>query len=116
MFVVVPIFIGVVFVLVMGMIIFVLAKSIAAWSHNNAQPILSEWARVVAKRSDTSSSFDSNIGGDFSTWYFATFEFPSGERREFLIAGQDYGLLCEGDEGSLTYQGTRFRGFIRGPG
>ena len=27
--------------------------------------------------------------------------------------GRDYGLMAEGDEGRLTFQGTRFLGFER---
>jgi Uncharacterized protein conserved in bacteria (DUF2199)/Protein of unknown function (DUF2500) len=38
----------------------------------------------------------------------------TGDRREFSISGNEYGMLAEGDEGRLTYQGTRYRGFERG--
>ena len=50
-----------------------------------------------------------------STWYYATFELASGERREFSLSGPEYGLLADGDEGRLTYQGTLFRHFDRQP-
>jgi hypothetical protein len=49
------------------------------------------------------------------TAYFATFELESGERLEFVLSGRAYGLLAEGDSGTLTYQGTRYHGFERGP-
>jgi hypothetical protein len=32
---------------------------------------------------------------------------------ELHVSGQEYGLLAEGDFGSLTYQGTRYLGFVR---
>src|SRR5215469_758267 len=100
LFTIVPIFIGVVFVIVLGTILFRAGKGIAEWADNNAKPVLSERARVVAKRSETSGTVHSNTGGgSVSTWYYATFELPSGDRREFSIAGKEYGLLSEGDEG-----------------
>ena len=54
LFTIVPIFIGVVFVIVIATIIFQAAKGIAEWSHNNRQPVLSVPARVVSKRTATS--------------------------------------------------------------
>jgi hypothetical protein len=114
MFTIVPILIGVVFVIVIGIILIQAGKGVAEWADNNAKPVLSERARVVAKRSKTSGTVHSNTGGGgVSTWYYATFELPSGDRREFSVAGEEYGLLCEGDEGTLTFQGTRYHGFKR---
>jgi hypothetical protein len=113
LFVIVPVFIGIVFVIVIGTFIFMAVKGLAEWSHNNSQPVLSVPARVVAKRTATSGSASSNIGGSVSTSYYATFELESGERLEFSLYGKGYGLLVEGDEGTLTYQGTRYHGFQR---
>ena len=112
-FVLVPIFIGVVFVLVIGTILFRAARGVAEWSHNNSLPVLSVPARVVSKRADTSGRVWSNSGGRVSTDYYATFELGTGQRLEFGLAGSEYGLLAEGDEGTLTYQGTRYKGFQR---
>ena len=113
LFTIVPVFIGVVFVIVIGVIIFQAGKGIAEWSHNNSQPVLSVPARLVSKRTATSGSVSSNSGGQVSTSYFATFELGSGERLEFSMSGKGYGLLAEGDAGTLTYQGTRYHGFQR---
>ena len=41
------------------------------------------------------------------------FEVESGDRMEFAVQGQEYGLLIEGDYGKLTFQGTRYMGFVR---
>ncbi|WP_338030915.1 DUF2500 domain-containing protein [Fervidibacillus halotolerans] len=54
------------------------------------------------------SSFNSS-----STSYFVTFEFESGDRKEFKLSGKDYGMLAEGDFGMLTFKGTRYLGFER---
>ena len=48
-----------------------------------------------------------------STTYFVTFEFESGDRLEFHVSGKEYGILAEGDIGTLTFQGTRYLDFIR---
>jgi hypothetical protein len=114
LFTIVPVFIGVVFVVILVTIFVRAGKGIAEWADNNSKPVLSERARVVAKRSETSGQVPSNAGGYVSTWYYVTFELPSGDRREYSIAGKEHGMLSEGDEGTLTYQGTRYRGFQRG--
>ena len=48
-----------------------------------------------------------------STWYYATFEFESGDRMELGVSGSEYGMLAEGDSGKLTFQGTRYLSFER---
>lgn len=48
---------------------------------------------------------------DYST--YATFQVESGDRMELRLAGNEYGLLVEGDKGKLSFQGTRFLGFER---
>ena len=110
---IVPVFIVVVFVIVIGSIIYKASQGVAEWSHNNSQPVLSVFARVVSRRTATSGQISSNAGGHVSTSYFATFELESGERLEFSLYGKDYGLLVEGDAGTLTHQGTRYKGFQR---
>jgi hypothetical protein len=90
-----------------------MGKQVAEWADNNSKPVLSAPARVITKRSETSGSVSRNTGGSVSTSYYATFELETGERREFSMYGKAYGLLAEGDEGTLTYQGTRYHGFER---
>lgn len=77
--------------------------------NNDRQPIETLPVRVVAKRLNAS-------GHDHvSTWYYLTFEFQSGERREFVVSGKEYGMIAEGDQGLVTYQGTRYHQFLREP-
>ena len=47
------------------------------------------------------------------TIYYATFQFPSGDRLELEIPNSHFGYLVEGDRGDLTFQGTRFLDFQR---
>lgn len=94
----VPLFIGLIFVLVIGGIIFAIVKGIGTWAWN----------------SGTGSTTDSDFGsGRVSTSYYVTFEVAGGGRMEFGMSGREYGLLAEGDPGTLTFQGTRYKGFAR---
>ena len=82
-------------------------------------------ARVVTKRQNTTrhshpAAGDASGAHGFhsttSTSYYVTFEVESGDRIEFAVRGQDYGMLVEGDTGRLSFQGTRFLGFERNIG
>jgi hypothetical protein len=109
LFVLVPLCVGLVCVVVIGVIVFVIVRGVAQWQYNNMQPVRSVEARVVAKRTEV----DGRTGGNTWTYCYCTFELPDGERREFAQSGAEYGQLAEGDGGTLTYQGTRYRGFRR---
>ena len=115
LFTLVPLFIGLVFVLVIGGIIFAIVKGIGTWTWNNGQSVQAMPAHVVSKRTNTSGMGSSmnGDGGSVSTWYYVTFEMGGGERKEFGMSGREYGLLAEGDAGTLTFQGTRYKGFAR---
>ena len=89
---------------------------------NNRSPIMSVHAKVLAKRSSDSVGRTSRpspnpkmIGYEIlhTTSFFATFRLDNGERFELELPGPDYGLLMEGDEGILAFQGTRFLAFKR---
>ena len=75
-------------------------------------------AELVSRRTNVSTfHHGSHDGTDMchtsSTIYYMTFQVDSGDRMEFSISGQEYGLLAEGDWGKLTFQGTRYLGFER---
>lgn len=99
-----------VFVLVIGTFIILIIKSLMTWSSNNASPIQSRNCKVVAKRMHVSGgSGDSSA----STSYYATFEFEDRSRLELRVGREQFGYIVEGDQGTLTYQGTRFKEFSR---
>ncbi|MGD7044581.1 DUF2500 domain-containing protein [Jeotgalibacillus proteolyticus] len=108
----VPIFIAIVFIIVFGIIVFTAFKGISVWSSNNRAPREQEEALVLSKRTENRS-----IGGNqhprTTTYYYLTFEFINGTRKEFQVKGNEFGLLAEGDKGTLDYQGTRFHDFVR---
>ena len=108
--------------LIFGMILFTFISGIRTWNKNNNSPRLTVEARVTAKRQNT-THHNEPVGGDTSgthgyhtttsTSYYITFEVESGDRMEFSVYGEDYGMLAEGDEGKLTFQGSRYLGFER---
>lgn len=108
MFSVFPVVFGLMFCFVMGMFIVVFSSLIRQNRRNNASPRLSVPATVVAKRDHRSHSQSHHY-----TSYYVTFQFESGDRLELSVQGSEYGLLCEGDRGTLTLQGTRYLGFER---
>ena len=88
--------------------------SITTWNKNNHSPRLNVSARVVAKRTEVSHHQHPNNGDTTSsTSYYVTFEVDSGDRIEFSMSGSEYGMLIEGDAGTLNFQGTRYFGFER---
>lgn len=109
MFTYFPIFFGIIFVIIASIIVFSLIKGITQWNQNNNSPKLNVKARVVSKRTAVHG------GGESSSYsrYFITFEVESGDRIELMVNDSDYGMLVEGDNGELAFQGTRYLGFNR---
>ena len=117
-----PLMFGVGFALILGVFLYVLIKNIQEWHHNNNSPRLTVEATVVAKRENVNVRHTPVAGAagvahgytaSSSTDYYATFEVESGDRMEFSVSGTEYGQLAEGDRGKLSFQGTRFLGFLR---
>ena len=104
-----------VFVCVFGVIIFTIVRSLTQWNKNNHAPRLRVAATVVAKRTDLHRHHHAGEHHHHSVHqtYYVTFEVESGDRMELSVEGNQYGLLVEGDRGSLTFQGTRFLQFER---
>ena len=117
MFNVFPIIFVVMFVSIFGIIIFSFISGAKQWNKNNNSPVLTVDARVVSKRTDVShhmhNTADNTHHHTSSTWYYVTFEVESGDRMELSVTGKEYGMLVEGDNGRLTFQGTRYKGFQR---
>jgi hypothetical protein len=113
---------GVMFTLVFFMFIAVfvsiIVKGLSQWNKNNNSPRLTVPATVVAKRTNVSRHHHHHGSGhgmhsSTSTSYYVTFEVESGDRMELHVEGHEYGLLVEGDKGDLSFQGTRYLGFVR---
>ena len=111
-----------VFLFVLGMILFTVVGNLRTWSKNNASPRLTVPATVVAKRMNVSRHHTANAGdmtgahsytSTSATTYYVTFQVESGDRMELRLSGTEYGQLAEGDTGKLSFQGTRYLGFER---
>jgi len=100
---------GVVVALVVAVFATVIIRGLGHWSGNNSSPVVTTASRVVTKRDEVYGGRESRA----RTAYFATFEMPTGERRELALPAREFGLIADGDTGQLTYQGTRFKGFAR---
>ncbi len=100
------------FFLVMGMFIVTIIRNIGEWVNNNNSPRLSVDAKIVGKRMKT-HHHHSNGHHHHTHSYYITFEVQSGDHMELKVPRIEYGLFVEGDEGVLSFQGTRFLGFER---
>lgn len=114
MFRIVPIMVAICFIVVFGTIIVRSVKGIKEWKENNDSPVLTVDASVVTKRTDVHyhhNNVNQNMHRSSSTTYYVTFEVESGNRIEFRMQGNQYGMIVEGDKGKLTFQGTRYLKF-----
>ena len=102
-----------IFLLIAGVIVFVIVQGLRQWNKNNHSPRLTVEATVVAKRTEVTHRQSDDGFSRSTTWYYATFQVESGDRMEFSLGGGEYGLLAEGDRGRLIFQGTRYLGFER---
>jgi hypothetical protein len=103
--------------LALVIIFYVITKAALQRRQDDNSPMLNVPAKVVTKRMNVINRSHNSFGGHLSTihqtTYYATFEVESGDRIEFCISGAEYGILAEGDCGTLTFQGKRFLAFFR---
>ena len=117
-FTIFPIIFSIVFITILAIFLITAIKGLLEWNKNNHSPRLSVAAKVVSKRINVSRRHHRTGTGNHHhhhtyTHYYATFQVDSGDRVEFSVSGDEYGLLCEGDLGTLSFQGTRYLGFDR---
>lgn len=112
-FIVFGVMFGIVFVLIIGVFIAVAVRDISRWNKNNNSPRLTVYAMVVSKRTHNSYHHDNNMHEHAYTTYYVTFQVASGDRMELQVEGEEFGMLVEGDNGQLSFQGTRYLGFQR---
>lgn len=122
MFELINVMFPVMFIIVVGIIIFSLVQGIITWNKNNQSPRLTVSVVVAAKRENITHHQHANVGDlssahgfhtTTSTSYYVTFLVESGDRIELCVSGTEYGMLVEGDTGRLTFQGTRYLSFER---
>ena len=122
MFELINVMFPIMFIIVVGIIIFSLVRGIITWNKNNQSPRLTVSVVVAAKRENITHHQHANVGDlssahgfhtTTSTSYYVTFLVESGDRIELCVSGTEYGMLVEGDTGRLTFQGTRYLSFER---
>ena len=95
-------------------------RGLYVWIRNNHAPKETVNARVVTKRMKVTghgqtmmsrNTAMNSMGTSTYTRYFVTFELDSGRRVELGVKDPEYGMLAEGDQGVLSFQGTRYLGF-----
>lgn len=72
---------------------------------NSTLPILRVNANVLTKRIEVSKHS--------YTEYYTNFEVESHDRLELKIPSKEYGMIVEGDNCCLTFQGTKYKNFER---
>lgn len=116
MFQVVPLIVSIGFIFVIASIIIRSINSAKEWNYNNNSPLLTVGVIVVSKRMLVSQHThnDTHMNNSvMSTTYYTTFEVDSGDRMELKLPAKEYGMIVEGDQGQLSFQGTRFISFER---
>lgn len=109
-----PIIFITMFIIIVGLILATAFRCISEWNKNNHSPKLTVPAKVVSKRTNVNHHHVGDVHhSSTSTTYYVTFEVESGDRMEFHLSGSDFGLIAEGDEGILSFQGTRYLEFKR---
>ena len=113
------------FLAVFILIASIVVKGVAQWSKNNNSPRLTVACVIVDKRTEATMQ-QMPVAGDASgahgfhtttdTTYYVTFQVESGDRIELRVSGREYGQLAEGDQGKMTFQGTRYLGFEKAQG
>lgn len=95
----------------------VMFGSLKNWTYNNSTPILTVDAKVIGKRfktfQDTQGFAEMIPSYNYATLYFVTFEVENEEKLEFSVTSVEYDNLVEGNDGKLSYQGTRFLEFVK---
>ncbi|NBC70153.1 DUF2500 family protein [Paenibacillus sacheonensis] len=101
---------GLIFAIVIGGFLYVIIRGLWMWTSNNAADLVTKAVTVVDKRTEVwGGSGDSST----STNYYVTFEMHDRSRLELQVRDNKFGLIVIGDQGELTYQGTRFKEFRR---
>lgn len=102
---------AVVFILIIVTLVTVL--SICVFSNrkkNRNSPKLTVRAKVVSKRILYSKSKNFDL---LDATCYVTFEAESGDRMELFVPYDEYGLLVEGNQGDLAFQGKMYINFTR---
>ena len=74
------------FLVVLGMILYTIIGNISTWNKNNHSPRLTVPATVVAKRTEVSRHHTDDTMAHTFTTYYVTFQVESGDRMELTVS------------------------------
>lgn len=94
---------------IVGSVVVAMLRTTRQRLSDRAAPQRSAEARIVDKRTKVTGGGELRVHQQ----YFVTFEFPDGRRLELAVPPAESGVLVTGDHGTLTWQGTHYRGFAR---
>ena len=100
-------------IVVLLLLLPIIVRGISIRHKNNNSPRLSVPVKIVTKRADTTYTSQQDMMTSSDTTYYVTFEVESGDRIELVVPSSEYGFMVEGDQGKLTFQGTRYISFDR---
>ena len=99
------------FLVVLGMILYTIIGNISTWNKNNHSPRLTVPATVVVKRMEVSHHHTDNTMAHTFTTSSVTFQVERGARLALPVRGSACGMLVEGDIGTLRFPCPRSLGF-----
>lgn len=108
MFAIVLVIVVIGFIVVIGSFIVMAVRGTAQWNRNNQSPRLTVDAELVSRRTEVSTFHHGGHNGtdmchiSSSTTYYVTFQVDSGDRMEFSVSGQEYGLLAGPGQADLS--------------
>lgn len=102
-------------------------KGFRQWKFNQAQPVLTLAAEVISKNTDITRGIRTSMNASVNknstdsalyryvqtVKYIVQFQVETGESKRFYVKRKEYERLDEKDYGKLTYQGTRYLGFVK---
>lgn len=100
-----------IFIIFIGLFIYAVVSNIAQWSKNNNSPVLTVPTVIVEKRKKRHHHRNGNHTHT-STSYYISFRVDSGDVMELKVKRSDYHQMDEGMRGDVTFQGTRYLGFV----
>ncbi|MEK4516593.1 DUF2500 domain-containing protein [Paenibacillus sp. FSL H8-0122] len=105
-----PFLLKLILLLIAGVVAYTIWRGLKIWMTNQTSPLQSRVVTAIAKRTEVWGG-RGHMGTHTS--YYVTFEFHNGSRRELEVKPRAYAMIVEGDRGELSYQGSRFKGFVR---
>lgn len=98
-------------ILFIGVFIFIIVTVVRQFAKNEKSPVVATKARVIEKRTESSTHHDANGHMHTSHTYYLVFELSTGSTMRLSVGSGIQRDAREFEWGILTFQGTRFLRF-----